>query len=337
MNRAAGRKQPTPDRLGRDFLYGASIEQKLERTVALPATVDLRKNAPFPIEDQGTTFGCGGFAGAALLNHLYPRDAEALGGFSAMALYHAARELDGDALRDSGVQIRTLMKAMQKVGAQGARDYPFDPDKIFSKPPQIAVPWTVGSYAMLTGSREMLECLAQGFPFVLGFLMPRSLDANETSQHGIMQLPDLQNDELVGGHIVLAVGYVTGFRTSPLLERTGIEPSRVDDTMLLIRNSWGSKWSPNYRGHFWMPLSYAANPTTGADAWTARVTEKVMPASAPIAAAAPRRATQRQLDACFRSIRNALDTQTSYGAFVSDTTLRPFTDAAAVATIEAGD
>lgn len=330
MRRAAGRKDPSPDRLGRDFLYGASREAAAK--AALPGSVDLRKISTAPIEDQLTTQACGGFAGAALMSFLYP-----LMNFSAAQVYYEARRLAGDELRDAGVETRNVLKALQKTGAILNDAWPFRADKIFLKPPPGPTTFQIGSYAMLTGAREMLECLAAGFPFILGFKMPASLENDVTDRLGILQLPDLATDRLIGGHLTLCVGYVTGFKASPLLTRSGLDPSRVDDTMLLIRNSWGSKWSPTYRGHFWMPLSYAANPTTGGDAWTARrVDAPLNPVVDLIAPAAKPAPTKRQLDACFYSLRYALDTETSYGGFVSDEKLRPFTDAAARAVVEAG-
>lgn len=328
--RALGRKAPTPDRLGRDRLYGLTHEAA-GAPVALPPSIDLRGQLP-PVVDQGQTQACGGCAGAALASYLFPKLQE-YGGASALQVYYDARLLAGDEGADVGVETRNVLKALNKTGAIASNLWPLDAKRVLAAPPRDPIYRKIGSYALLGGAQDYLSCLAARFPIVLGIMVPESLDGADVDRTGILQLPDLSQERILGGHDVLVVGYATGFRASPLLRGTGIDPKRVDDTMLLVRNSWGPEWSKRFRGHFWLPLSWAVNPTTGGDAWTGRLATS-MAEAAPIDHKP--KATQRQMDACFRSIRNSLDNETSYGGWVSDEKLRPFTDKAAIATVEAG-
>jgi C1A family cysteine protease len=57
------------------------------------------------------------------------------------------------------------------------------------------------------------------------------------------------NEEILGGHAVMAIGY--------------------DDSkqMFKIRNSWGTRWGQ--AGHFWMPYDFITDRDYADDFWTA--------------------------------------------------------------------
>jgi len=306
----------------------------------LPASVDLRAHLP-GVWDQGETNACGAFSAAALMQFLFPEVAQ---GFSRNQIYYAVRELEGDLDKDDGVQTRSIFKVLEKTGAAPENVWPSDAADLFKAPPasvaQVAVNYRVDSYERLVGTADYLGCLAAGLPFVMGFLVPESLDSNIVDRTGILPIPDLSAESIVGGHDVLVVGYDQNFKDAPFFKTSAIDPKYVDDTMLLVRNSWGPKWSPKFRGHFWMPLSYATNPTTGGDAWSAKragapVAAVKMAAPEPVPAAAPpAHATPAQLDAAFATARKALD-GTGYGGWVKDATLRPISDEIANAVIHA--
>lgn len=323
-----GRKDDAAD--GRDVRYGASRESTTIES--LPAYVDLRSGLP-KVYDQGLTNSCFGQAGAALMAHLFP---EVEGGFSRSQIYYSTRALEGDPDQDDGVQTRSGMKVLQKVGAVPEIQWPFDPDKILTPTPpdvlETASSYRIGSYARLNGAGDFLRCLASGHPFVMGFMVPKSLDSDEIDRTGIMPTPDFKTDPIIGGHDVLCVGYDTTFKQAPFFKNSGIDPSKVDDTMLLIRNSWGAGWSRRFRGHFWMPISYAVNRSTGGDAWTGRRDDVLM--AAPKPAKAIQEPTRGQYEAAFATMRNAID-QTSYGSWVRDDVLRPVSDETARAVVRA--
>lgn len=327
LDHGLGRKNDSAD--SRDVRYGATRESA--ELFSIPAYVDLRHGLP-PVYDQGVTNSCGAQAGAALMAHLFP---EVDGGFSREQIYYSVRVLEGDPDKDDGVETRDVMKVLKNVGAAPVAAWPA-PDGIFAAPPddviRQAASYRIGSYARLNGANDFLRCLASGHPFVMGFMVPRSLDGDAIDRTGIMPTPDLASDPIVGGHDALVVGYDTTFKHAPFFKSSGIDPSRVDDTMLLVRNSWGAGWSRKFRGHFWMPLSYAVNRSTGGDAWTGRRDAGLR--SAPAWRPAVPEPTQGQMDAAFAAARGALD-QTSYGSWVSDDNLRPVSDEIARAVVRA--
>jgi hypothetical protein len=267
------------------------------------------------------------------MSHLFP---EVAGGFSRSQIYYSVRVLEGDPERDDGVETRSVMKVLEKVGAAPEAQWPFDPASILTPAPanvvDAAASYRIGSYARLNGANDFLRCLASGNPFVMGFMVPQSLDGDDIDRTGIMPMPDFKTDPIIGGHDVLCVGYDTTFRHAPFFKNSGIDESRVEDTMLLIRNSWGAGWSRKFRGHFWMPLSYAVNRSTGGDAWTGRRDTALM--TAPPAAPAVPEPTRSQFEAAFATMRGAID-RTSYGSWVTDDVLRPVSDETARAVVRA--
>lgn len=309
---------------------------------ALPASVDLRAKLP-PVWDQGSTNACGAYAAAALMQYLFPAVTQ---GFSRNQIYWLVRKFEGDLDKDDGIQTRSLFKVLQEVGAAPEDMWPSDLKDMFTEPSPGAMVsagnFRISSYERLVGAGDYLGCLASGYPFVMGFLVPESLDSNTVERTGILPRPDLQGDDtIVGGHDVLVVGYASNFKDEPIFKKSAIDPKLIDDTMLLVRNSWGPSWSPNFRGHFWMPLSYATNPTTGGDAWSAKragmeviVQPPIAPAPETIVVPKPTHPTAEQYSAAFAAARVAIDA-TGYGGWVNDAKLKPVSDGIANAVVKA--
>lgn len=110
---------------------------------------------------------------------------------------------------------------------------------------------TISSYHRLrVNLKSIKECLAEGFPFVFGFAVYESFVSNKVAETGIMPMPNIRKERMLGGHAVMGVGY--------------------DDTkkMVLVRNSWGKEWGEN--GYFWMPYDFISNPGHCQDFWTIR-------------------------------------------------------------------
>ena len=95
----------------------------------------------------------------------------------------------------------------------------------------------------------MKGCLAQGYPFVLGFSVYESFESPQVVRTGIAQMP-AAGEQLLGGHAVLAVGY--------------------DDSAqrFVVRNSWGAGWG--MKGYFTLPYAYLLDGNLSDDFWTVR-------------------------------------------------------------------
>lgn len=232
----------------------------------LPQTVDLRSHMPRAF-DQMAYGSCGSTSLDAHACFLFPT----VNAFSRFQNYYDVRtKYEGaDPSDDSGVETRDLFKAWKAIGFAPEIYWPYI-DENFDQQPRaqvynIAESYKITSYSRLGSEQDCLKCLADGFPFVLGFDVPESLDADEVNKTGVLAIPESRKP--IGGHDVLIVGYDLAFRSNDVFLRSGIHPDRVSDRAFMVRNSWGTSWSRIMRGHFYVPMSVIEQQF---DAWTAR-------------------------------------------------------------------
>src|SRR5438094_1806791 len=247
----------------RDFMYAAPT-QVLK---ALPASFDLRNQCPKTVYDQGRLGSCtaNAIAGAIEYDQIKQRQTEATP--SRLFIYYNEREMEHTILLDSGAQIRDGIKSVAKLGACPEAMWPYDdtppqnegdpcPACRFAQKPAKegyteALKHKIVVYRRLSQDlNSMKGCLASGYPFVFGFTCYSNLPLQSTT--GEIPMPTNQ-DHVIGGHAVLAVGY-------------------VDSTqMFTIRNSWGAGWGKG--GYGFMPYAYLFDSNLADDFWTIRTIE----------------------------------------------------------------
>ncbi len=224
----------------------------------LPKKIDLRKNCP-PVYDQGQLGSCTANAiGAAFEFELLKQNAADDFMPSRLFIYYNERAIEHSVNTDSGAQIRDGMKSVNKQGVCPENMLPYSITKFANKPSSdcyhTALKHLVLSYhRILQTSVQMKSCLAEGFPFVFGFTVYESFESEAVSKTGKLNLPE-KNEQAIGGHAVMAVGY--------------------DDNSkrFIVRNSWGSNWGMS--GYFTMPYDYLLNENLSDDFWTIRLVEE---------------------------------------------------------------
>jgi C1A family cysteine protease len=237
----------------RDLTYTAPTALIKE----LPKKIDLRKSCP-PVYDQGQLGSCTANAiGAAFefellkLNHQYDFMP------SRLFIYYNERVIENTVNSDSGAQIRNGIKTMNQQGVCPEKILPYDINKFTVKPSQPcytnALNHQVLSYRRVQRAlNQMKSCLAQGYPFVFGFTVYDSFESTAVAKTGKLNMPK-KEEQQVGGHAVLAVGYNDA------------------DKRFIVRNSWGSDWGNT--GYFTMPYDYLLEENLADDFWTLRVVE----------------------------------------------------------------
>jgi len=234
----------------RDHLYAAptAVLKKLL------TQVDLSKQCP-AVYDQGELGSCTANAIAAAIE--FDRMKQHLPDFvpSRLFIYYNERVMEGTVNSDSGAQIRDGIKSVAQQGACPEKEWPYDISKFTVKPPaqsyQDALKDRAVSYTRLSHNlAQMKGCLADGYPFVFGFTVYESFESQTVAQTGHAPMPQ-HNEQVLGGHAVLAVGY--------------------DDShqWFLVRNSWGTQWGMH--GYFTLPYAYLINPNLADDYWTIRL------------------------------------------------------------------
>jgi C1A family cysteine protease len=251
-NHSLGWVPDVPDH--RDHLYAAP----LVNLKSLPKKVDLRPHAPVEIYDQGQLGSCTGNAIAAAIEFdLMRQKAAKVFTPSRLFIYYNERVIEHTIGSDSGAQIRDGVKSVSKLGAPPETLWRYsdkNPGPFLEKPQETvyteALKHQATTYQRVARTLpQMKGCLASGFPFVFGFSVYESFESEEVANTGQAPMPG-SDEQLLGGHAVLAVGY--------------------DDSTqrFLVRNSWGPKWGK--QGHFTLPYAYLLDDNLSDDFWTIR-------------------------------------------------------------------
>lgn len=232
-----GWKRDTSDE--RDFRFSAPRSR-------LPKTSDLRARMS-AVKHQGTLGSCTGHASISVMQYLYPSRPN----MSRLMAYYNGRAAEGTVNEDAGAQIRSVVKALAKVGVCRETMMPYDIKKFTRKPTAAMLKDAernrIGSYSRITSLNALRGALADGNPVIFGFWVYESFESEALALTGIMQMPG-DDEQCLGGHAVVAVGYCDKRK------------------MVLVRNSWGSKWGEH--GYFWMPYEFIENKEQAEDFWT---------------------------------------------------------------------
>ena len=230
----------------------------------LPPTVNLRRWCS-EVADQGTLGSCTANAWAGMLqfdeNEYRVAGRPPYFNMSRLFIYYNERALNGEVGQDSGAELRDGAKVLNASGSCAEYDWPYDVNQFTVQPTaacyKVALPNAIHSYYSLDGATptetltNLKTSLASGQPFVLGFQVYASFESQEVADTGIMPMP-AANEQLMGGHAVMAVGY------------------NDSEERFLIRNSWGTSWGlkGTNAGYFTMPYAFITDPTQASDFWT---------------------------------------------------------------------
>jgi C1A family cysteine protease len=91
-------------------------------------------------------------------------------------------------------------------------------------------------------------CFAKqrGLPFIFGINLYTSFD--DVKNDGIVPMPDLSKEVIIGGHVMMCAGY------------------DFVNKWFIVRNSWGVEWGD--KGYCYIPEDYMLNNDMTSDYWT---------------------------------------------------------------------
>ena len=229
----------------RDFLYRA-----IQPVIRVPGKIDLRSLCS-EVEEQGRLGSCTAQSLAGNLEFLDKKTDNTYTDTSRLFIYYNERLLMGTEDYDSGASLRVGIKTLKNDGACVELMWPYVIGRFDRQPPKKCYVEAKGhritSYHRISGLKEMLICLAEGYPFVFGFTVYKSFESRTVAATGVVNMPK-KGENAIGGHAVMAVGFDQAKKR------------------FIVRNSWGKKWG--MEGYFTMPFKYVE--TLAADFWTIR-------------------------------------------------------------------
>ena len=165
--------------------------------------------------------------------------------------------MEGTVRSDSGAYIRDGFKSIVKDGVPPESLWPYVVSRFAVKPPKAAYKEALSHQALtyqrvIQSLNQLKGCLAEGFPFVFGFMVYESFASAGVASSGKVPMP-AAGEDIIGGHADLAVGYSDA------------------EQRFIVQNSWGTGWG--LKGYFTIPYAYLIDPQLAADFWTVRLVE----------------------------------------------------------------
>lgn len=214
-------------------------------------SIDYRSMLP-PVYDQGDTGSCTAQAGAATIQYEMKKLNLSDWTPSRLFIYYNERKLDGDVNKDDGSTIRTLMKSLNINGFCPETVWPFDTTKILTCPPSSAYSSATGNlvtkYEAINQTINSIRSVLQsGVLITFGISVYDSFESDAVAYSGMVPMPNVRTEKLLGGHAVLMVG------------------DDPPSNSIIVRNSWGPNWGMN--GYFMLPYQYVLNEDLCDDFW----------------------------------------------------------------------
>lgn len=236
----------------RDFL--ASFNSRL--VSALPPSLDLSIDTG-PLLDQGSLGSCGPNTAAENIDYDQLAEGITLSPPSRLFIYYNTRMLMGTVNSDSGVDNRTMMKALAQYGYCDESLWPYaDDPTTFTKRPPIAAyaagqPNRISNYAGVQVSLGQIKAaIFTRHLVIFGTEVFQGIESDQAAQTGIVPDPS-PTESPVGGHDISLVGW------DDLTQR------------FKFRNHWvnadGTPWGDGGYGYF--SYKYATNIAWVSDLW----------------------------------------------------------------------
>jgi C1A family cysteine protease len=215
--------------------------------------IDLTTLASIPIYDQGNLGSCTSNA----MNYcceFYQVVHHNKEQFCASRLftYYNSRVIENSIDTDSGAEFSDVVKAVQVNGLAREVDWPYDISKFSIKPPK-SVYNEARPFVGITGTpvdqniTQLVNALQAGHPLATAVQIYDSFETDDVANTGIVPIPDIKNENLLGGHMIVIIGY---------------DPST---NLFKFRNSWGDSWGKN--GYGFLPESYVLNSDLTSEFW----------------------------------------------------------------------
>ena len=210
--------------------------------VKLPIKIDLRDTGLLDsVYNQGSIGSCTGNGFGAAFNYdLKLQNLKSLEpNPSRLFIYYNERLIESKVEEDSGSSLGDGIKALQTYGVCSESTWMYDESKYAIKPNENAYTEALNNILLEFNAVNTIDdiknALYNKHPIVIGVFLYSSFENMDTEDTGIVTMPAI-NDEPLGGHCMLIVGYDDEyiFKNSDNIKGC-----------FIVRNSWGPDWGEN--------------------------------------------------------------------------------------------
>ncbi len=214
---------------------------------SFPDIIDLRKDCP-PIYDQGNLGSCTSNALAAAFYYISKTKFNP----SRLFIYYNERKIEHSVKKDSGATLNDGINSLEKYGVCEEQLWPYIIEKFTIKPDRICYinardNKVITAVNIIQELSTMKSYLVNNLPFVIGIAVYTSFENENVNKTGRVSLPNVETEQLLGGHAILIVGY------------------NDNDKTFIFRNSWGINWGDT--GYGYIPYDYITNVSLTSDLW----------------------------------------------------------------------
>lgn len=226
---------------------------KLPSSIPLPSACSLQSQMG-PVRDQGdigscTSFGVGGAFEFCRLKEKKKGDFVP----SHLFIYYNGRKIENDPLsEDTGLSCSDACKSGALFGTCHEKLWPYCDANLPLQPPPAcykqALDYKVKLYQPVQQNAQTVKgVLSSGFPIIYGIQVYESFMTSEVATSGIVPTPNVNTEQLMGGHCTLLCGYDD------------------DSQHFTAMNSWGTSWG--MKGFFKINYNYVLDSNLAGDFW----------------------------------------------------------------------
>lgn len=271
-----GWKRVTTTADPRLWRYADRVESKLdpehrplevERVTALQSTVtapvagmpnksDKWAKRTGKVLDQALTPHCVTFSGSSYRVHQERKEHRRTYTPNADDWYHRTKLIDpwGPGVDGTGIPYAAEVARTDGMTMDDPRSKRDDPGRRFK----------IRSYVAIESIEQMLEALYRHGPVWFGIDVDRGIFRPRQTTDGHWVLPPPGEEQIVGGHAMLMVGWWLSMG------------------WVLVQNSWGTGYAN--KGYVWYPIAYFSHPDYWWDAWLVDDEDDAFISHKPIAA-----------------------------------------------------
>lgn len=186
---------------------------------------------------------------------------------SRLFIYYNERKAENTLPVDNGASLSTGINTLINNGVCTEITWPYNINAFTTQPSNFA--YTEARNHQVQAARRVntdvnsvKTVLQQGYPVCFGFTVYSSFETIKND--GIMSMPNVSSEKILGGHAVVVCGY---------------DDNKIANGLkgyLLVRNSWGPTWGKD--GYFWMPYNFF-NDNNCADCWVISKNEATLVAT----------------------------------------------------------